>query len=168
HVHNLDVCNWAMQDKHPVKASGMGARTARPQGDPKDVGHIFDQFAIDYEYDNGVHMLSMCRQIPGCENSVSEAVAGSKGNCQVNTYTINGKRIAAGRGGVDPYVQEHTDLIEAIRNGKPLNELKTVAESTLTAIMGRMAAYTGKAVTWERGLNSQQDTFPQQPLTWDM
>jgi predicted dehydrogenase len=165
HVHNLDVCNWVMK-AHPVRAVGMGSRSARPQGDPNVVGHIFDNFAIDYEYGNGVHMLSMCRQIANCENSVSEAVMGSKGFCQVNAYTINGRRVA-GRRETNPYVQEHTDLIEAVRSGKPFNELKNVAESSLTAVMGRMSAYTGQAVSWEQALNSKQDTFPAN-LTWDM
>lgn len=168
HVHNLDVCNWIM-GTHPVRASGMGARINRPNtGNPNVDGNIFDQFAIDFEYENGTRMLSMCRQIAGCDNSVSEAAHGSKGFCQVNAYTINGKRIASRRAGnVNPYVQEHTDLIESIRSGKPINELKTVAESTLTAIMGRMAGYTGKPVTWAQALASKQETMPPN-LSWDM
>jgi predicted dehydrogenase len=174
HVHNLDVCNWAMGGKHPVRCVGMGSRIGhhpgRPDGKPEEAGHIFDNFAIDYEYEGGVHMLSMCRQIPGTVADISEAIAGSKGFCQVNTYSIRdlsnkqtwrfpGKDNA-------PYVQEHTDLIESIRKGAPINELKNVAESSLTAIMGRMSAYTGKAVTWDQALNSKDDTFPKS-LTWD-
>ena len=172
HVHNLDVCNWAI-GKHPARVFGVGSRSARPQGDPNEVGNIFDQFALDFEYDNGVHMFSMCRQIANCDNNfpgiggASEAVVGSKGMCQVDRYSINGKRVAAGRGEVNPYVQEHTDLINSIRGGKPINELKNVAESTLTAIMGRMAAYTGKVVTWEKALNSSEDTMPPK-VAWDM
>src|SRR5262249_39762818 len=136
------------------------------------VGHIFDNFAIDYEYPGGVHMLSMCRHIPGTDGNlrgiqgVSEAVVGTKGTCQVDAYTINGKP-AAKRGGTDPYVQEHTDLIQSIRAGKPINELKNVAESSLTAVMGRMSAYTGKSVTWDQALNSKEDTFPAK-LDWNM
>jgi hypothetical protein len=86
--------------------------------------------------------------IPGCENNVSEALIGSKGFCQVNKYTITGEESwrLEGKGNL-PYVQEHTDLIASIREDKPINELKNVAESTLTAIIGRMAAYTGQAVT---------------------
>src|SRR5262249_12978750 len=142
HVHNLDVCNWAMKGAHPVRAVGMGGQVARRACDPCEVGHILDNFAIDFEYEGGVPMLSMCRQITGCDNNVSEALAGTKGFCQVNAYPINGKPVAK-RGGTDPYVQEHTDLIASIRAGKPSNELKNVAESTQTAILGRMAAYTG-------------------------
>jgi predicted dehydrogenase len=167
-VHNLDVCNWAV-GKHPVKAVGMGSRIARPVGNPREVGNIFDNFAIDFEYDNGVHMLSMCRQIRGCESNVSEALVGTKGTSRPDQYSVNGQRVAIkGRGRtVDPYVQEHTDLIECIRTGKPINELKTVAESTLTAILGREAAYTGKLVTWDQVLHSKEDTMPER-LSWEM
>ena len=169
HVHNLDVVNWAL-NAHPVRAVGMGGRAARPSGDPAEVGNIFDFFAVDYQYPRGVHVLSQCRQIDHCENSVSEALAGTKGMCQCNAYTINGTRMITreqDEASIDPYVQEHTDLIESIRSGKPYNELKNVAESTLTAIMGRMSAYTGKAVSWEQALHSKADTMPEK-LSWDM
>jgi predicted dehydrogenase len=172
HVHNLDVCNWAI-GKHPARAVGTGSRIARPTGDPKDVGHIFDNFAIDFEYDNGVHMFSMCRQINGTDHNISEAVVGSKGTCLTAdhyTFTLNGKKLYTRQeieGYANPYVQEHTDLIASIRGDKPLNELKTVAESTLTAILGRMAAYTGKPVTWEQALNSKDNTMPEK-LSWNM
>lgn len=157
HVHNLDVANWALGG-HPVRAVGMGGRQVR--NEPVH-GHIYDHFAVDYEYENGVHVMSMCRQIAGCEKNVSEALTGSKGFCQVNRYTITGGKTWRFPGKDNrPYVQEHTDLIESIRAGKPNNELKNVAEATLTAIMGRMAAYTGKAVTWEQALNSKEDLMP--------
>src|SRR5262249_48837378 len=139
--------------------------------------NIYNFFTVEYEYPGGVHMLSMCRQIGNCDGNfpgvsgVSEALVGTKGTCQADTYTINGKQIMTrreDRASADPYVQEHADLIESIRAGKPINELKTVAESTLTAIMGRMSAYTGKAVTWEKALNSQEDTMPATQLSWDM
>ncbi|HTU17772.1 MAG TPA: Gfo/Idh/MocA family oxidoreductase [Gemmataceae bacterium] len=161
HIHNLDVMNWAL-GTHPESAVGMGFRT---RTDPR-YGHIFDFFAIDYKFPKDVHTLSMCRQISNCANEVGEHLVGTKGMCHVNAYTINGKRVTRERGN-NPYVQEHTDLIESIRSGKPLNELKRVAESTLTAIMGRMSAYTGKEVSWEQALNSQEDTMPKD-LTMDM
>ncbi|MFO0810634.1 MAG: Gfo/Idh/MocA family oxidoreductase [Gemmataceae bacterium] len=172
HIHNLDVANWVMQGP-PIRCDGIGSRTpgnpSRPAGDPKDVGHIFDNFSIDYEYPGGVHMYSSCRHIPNTTNNVSEAVVGTNGVCQVDKYTIRGRRIVgreADRRATDPYVQEHTDLIAAVRETKPINELKQVAESTLTAIMGRMAAYTGRPVTWDFAMNSKLDTFPKN-LTWD-
>jgi predicted dehydrogenase len=170
HVHNLDVCNWGLGG-HPVRAVGMGSRSNRPQGDPSVVGQIFDHFAVDYEYPKGVHVMSMCRQIAGTEENVSECLVGTKGTFDsYRGMRLNGKPIqrrAQGEKAVSPYVQEHTDLIECIRTGKPINELKTVAESTLTAILGRMTTYTGKAVTWEQALNSKEDTMPPQ-LSWDM
>jgi predicted dehydrogenase len=165
HVHNIDVINWAFKS-HPVSAVGMGYRT---RTDP-DYGHIYDFFAIDFEYPGGVHVLSMCRQISGCANSISEALVGTKGTSQPNAYSINGKRVltrAQDLAATDPYVQEHTDLIESIRKGEPLNELKTVAESTLSAIMGRMSAYTGKQVSWDRALNTAENLMPEK-LDWDM
>jgi len=161
HVHNLDVMNWAI-GTHPQSAVGMGYRT---RTDPR-YGHIYDFFAIDYKFPKGVHTLSMCRQISNCANEVGEHLVGTKGMCHVNAYSINGKRVTSGRG-TNAYVQEHTDLIESIRSQKPINELKQVAESTLTAIMGRMSAYTGKEVSWEQALNSQEDTMPKD-LSMDM
>jgi predicted dehydrogenase len=162
HVHNIDVVNWAMQ-AHPVRAVGMGGRQVRTG---PEYGHIFDHFAIDYEYANGARLMSMCRQIEGCEKNVSEALVGDKGACQTEAdkgkYEISGAR--AWRFTAEdsrPYVQEHTDFIASIRAGKPLNELKTVAESTLTAIMGRMSTYTGKAVTWDQALSSQDALVPE-------
>ncbi len=163
HVHNLDVVNWA-KEAHPVRAVGLGGRQQRTG---PEYGHIFDHFAIDYEYADGMHLMSMCRQIPGCANSVSEALTGKKGFCQVNEYSITGMKNWKYAGDkINPYVQEHTDLIAGIRSGKTLNELKTLAESTLTAIMGRMSAYSGKAVTWEQAMNSGQKLGPEK-LAWD-
>ncbi len=162
HIHNLDVANWAV-GAHPIRAVGMGGRQVRTG---PEYGNIYDHFAIDYEYENGARMMSMCRQIPGCENSVSEALTGTKGFCQANKYIITGDKTwqYSGKNNL-PYVQEHTDLIAAIRAGKPYNELKDCAESTLTAIMGRMAAYTGQAVTWDQALNSEENLMPTK-LEW--
>ncbi len=169
HVHNLDVINWALK-AHPVRCVGMGFRT---RTNP-DYGHIYDFFSVDYEYPNGVHVLSTCRQISNCGPSdVSEALVGTKGQCQVNEYRINGQQVAQRSRGRrraegDPYVQEHTDLIESIRSGQPLNELKNVAESTLTAIMGRMSAYTGQPVTWDFVLNKSKEELMPPSLDWNM
>jgi predicted dehydrogenase len=166
HVHNLDVCNWAM-GAHPVKAVGMGGRQELPHGNPDVNGNIFDHFAIDYAYPNGVHMMSMCRQIDGCESSISEALVGTRGTSITDDgarhYEIKGQKPYKFTRGTDnrPYEQEHTDLINSIRSGKPLNELKQVAESTMTAILGRMSAYTGKALTWQDALASEQSLMPE-------
>jgi predicted dehydrogenase len=148
HVHNLDVINWAI-GSHPVKCSGMGGRQVRTA---PEYGNIFDHFAIEYEYPNGARVMSMCRQTSGCSNNVSERVIGTKGS----TYTDGANGYIQGVNAFkyenespNPYVQEHTDLIKSIRDGKPLNEGKRVAESTLTAIMGRMSAYTGRSLSWD-------------------
>jgi myo-inositol 2-dehydrogenase / D-chiro-inositol 1-dehydrogenase len=161
HVHNLDVSNWVM-GTHPAKAVGMGGRSYRNYGDggPEVVGHIWDHFAIEYTYPKGVPMYSYCTHIPGIKTDISETVYGSKGSSAVNAYRINGKKAYDGNA-VGPYVQEHIDLIQSIKAGKPLNELRAVTESTLTAIMGRMAAYSGKVVTWDDALNSQVSTMPE-------
>jgi predicted dehydrogenase len=159
HVHNLDVVNWAL-GSHPLRAHGMGGRQVRVG---PECGHIFDHFAIDYEYPDEARVLSMCRQIDGCEGNVSEALVGERGRCQVDKYQITGARSWRFDGADSaPYVQEHTDFIASLRAGSPLNELKNVTESTLTAIMGRMSAYTGKPVTWEEALNSTEELMPPQ------
>jgi predicted dehydrogenase len=158
HVHNLDVINWAF-NAHPVSCVGMGGRQART--DPA-YGHIYDHFTIDYTYPNGVHAMSMCRQIDGTASNVSEHVVGTLGDSDPQG-TIRGKNAWRHEGrGTNPYVQEHTDLIASIRAGQPLNEGQRIAESTLTAVMGRMSAYTGQEVTWEQALNSKLDLMPQQ------
>jgi predicted dehydrogenase len=169
HVHNLDVANWVMKD-HPVKAWGMGGRQGghggRPNGELKDVGNIFDHFTVEFEYASGARMISQCRHIPGCWNSISETVYGTKGVSQVNAYRVN-KEVVGGRGEKDPYTQEHTDLIESIRAGTPLNELKNVVESTATAIMARTAGYIGGEVTWEAIVGSKTDLMDEANLKWD-
>jgi len=159
HIHNLDVINWVMNG-HPVKAVGMGGRAVRPggpNGDPNKYGQIWDHFAVEYEYKNGVKLFSYCRHIPG-DNDISETVYGSKGNCRVNAYVINKAQV--GDDDRNPYVQEHIDLLNSIRAGRPLNELKQVAESTFTAIFGRNAAYACKTLKWDDALAANEDTMP--------
>lgn len=163
HIHNIDVANWAI-GAHPVRANGVGGRQARTE-QPK-WGHIFDHFGVELEYPNGARVMSMCRQQTGTTPSVAEAFAGTKGFFSISdsgAATIRGAtewRRARSDADVSPYVQEHTDLVASIRAGKPLNELKQVAESTLTAILAREAAYTGQAITWEQMLQSDLDLSP--------
>ncbi len=152
HIHNIDVMNWAFGGP-PVRALGMGGRQVRT--DPA-CGHIFDHFAIEYEYPNGAIVQSMCRQIGGTKGRVGERLVGTRGKADPGRW-IKGPEVFRFRGKrPDPYVQEHADLIASIRAGEPLNEGRRVAESTLTAIMGRMSAYTGKEITWEFALESSQ------------
>ena len=157
HVHNLDVINWVMKG-HPEKAVGQGGRIGRKEGEPSEVGNIYDLFAIEYEYAGGVPVYSYCSHVPGTTQDVSETVYGTKGVCRVNAYQI-GKEKVFGKDPINPYVQEHKDLMASIRDGKPVDELTGVAESTLTAIMGRMAVYTGKVVTWKQALEGKS-TMP--------
>ncbi len=156
HVHNIDVINWVMQD-HPVKAVGMGGRQVRT--DPA-YGHIYDHFTVEFEYPNGARLMSMCRQIDGCVNNVSERVQGTKGVSNCNGMIKGVTNWAYEGEGNNPYDQEHSDLLKSIREGKPLNECRQVAESCLTAIMGRMSTYTGQEITWEQALNSKEDLTP--------
>jgi len=167
HVHNLDVANWVL-GQHPKRCVGMGGRV-RPCNDPNVDGHIFDHFAIEYEYDNGLIVQSYCRQIDNCNpGNISEVFIGTKGVCRMEDgqWYINGQECAKDSP-VNRYEQEHIDLVASIRAGKPLNELKNVAESTMTAIMGRMSAYTGRGLTWEQALKSKEDTMPAE-LSFDM
>lgn len=152
HVHNLDVINWAMK-AHPVKALALGGRQARPG---PNYGHIYDHFAVEYEYENGARMFSQCRQMNGCEGKVEEAVVGTKGtsNCRDWIRPKEGQLWRYREPSPNPYQQEHQDLIDSIRAGQPLNEAQAIAESTLTGIMGRESAYTGQSVQWDQALNS--------------
>jgi myo-inositol 2-dehydrogenase / D-chiro-inositol 1-dehydrogenase len=163
HLHNLDVCNWIMND-HPIKAYGQGGRQALGSKS----GHIYDHFAVEYEYKNGARLFSQCRQITGADGKVSEAVVGSKGVCNnVGDGFIEGATPFKYEGvRIDPYVVEHTDLIAAIRGTAPyVNEATTVAHSTLTAIMGRESAYTGETIMWDEAMGWQTSLEPKK-LEW--
>jgi predicted dehydrogenase len=160
HVHNLDVCNWIMND-HPVKCWGMGAR--QQLGDKS--GEIWDNFGIEYEYANGVRLYSYCGQIKRSWSSVSEAAHGTNGysNPGGNIHSRSGKILYRFREKeLNPYVQEHVDLINAIQNDTELNEAKHVTDSTLTAIMGREAAYSGAGLDWDTVLNGKFIYGPEQ------
>jgi len=152
HVHNIDVMNWAF-GATPVKVVGMGGRQVRTA---PEYGNIFDHFAIEFEYPNGARVMSMCRQIEGCADRVEERIEGTKGSA-MGYGEISGPNAWKFEGDEpNPYVVEHTDLIASIRAGKPLNEGKRVAESTLCAIIGRMSAYTGRAISWDWAMNASK------------
>lgn len=159
HIHNMDVCNWAMKG-HPVKATSLGGRQVRTDA---AYGHIFDHFATEYEYANGVKMVSMCRQIDGTASRVSEHLVGTRGSSNGNTV-IRGENAWRWEGErPNPYMLEHRNLIKSIRDGNVINEGVQVAESTMTAIMGRMSAYTGQEVTWEQAMASTESLVPAKP-----
>lgn len=160
HVHNLDIINWVM-NAHPVKALALGGRQARPN---QNYGHIYDHFAVEFEYPNGARMFSQCRQMNGCEGKVEEAVVGTRGtsNCKDWIRAANKDLLFRFRDrDVNPYQQEHLDLIASIRAGEPLNEARAIAESTLTGIMGRESAYSGRSVEWDQILNAPTRLGPE-------
>jgi len=158
HVHNLDIMNWGI-GTHPVQVIGMGGRQARTG---PEYGNIFDHFACEFEYPNGVRVASMCKQNAGAAYHVCERLVGTKGQMYTDqalgyikdlkgntTYTYEGPN-------ENPYYTEHRDLITSIREGKALNEAKNVAESTMCAVIGRMSAYTGRALKWDWAMNASK------------
>jgi predicted dehydrogenase len=160
HVHNLDVMNWVL-GAHPVKAvSGLGGRQTR-RGTRH--GHIFDHFAVEYEYPNGVTMFSQCRQINGCKNIVGEFVSGTSGtsNCADFIQPKDGESWRHRGPAISPYRQEHENLIASIRAGEPINEAQSIAESTMTAIIGREAVYSGQEVRWDKAMQSTKRLGPE-------
>jgi myo-inositol 2-dehydrogenase / D-chiro-inositol 1-dehydrogenase len=162
-IHNIDAINWALGG-HPVRAIATGGRQVRTA---PEYGQIYDHFAVSYEYPDAVFCAAMCRQQNGTDKKVANEFTGTTGEAFVlPTYYITGANPWKYEGDPnDMYVQEHTDLIASIRSGQPLNELKQVAESSLTAIMGRMSAYTGKTVEWDEALNSPESLMPDE-LKW--
>jgi predicted dehydrogenase len=151
HLHNLDVMNWFM-GTHPVECVASGGVAWRPK--EEIYGNIYDHICSDYVYPNGAHMSSRCRQYDkkNCFHNISEAIVGTKGrsNCR-----------DMGGTGINPYVQEHIDMVNSILGTGPyINEGQAVAESTMTAVMGRESAYSGQKLTWDMMMNSQLDRMP--------
>ena len=167
HVHNIDVINWFV-GRHPERAIGYGGRHRRVTGDQ------YDFFSVDFDYGNGLSSHSMCRQIDGCANGTGEVIVGTEGytNCQNTIWNPDGSvkwkfEYPEDENGnptntiaIPPYVQEHMHLVWAIRTGNYVNEAEQTAVSTLTAIMGRTAAYTGRLITWEEILKSDMNLGP--------
>jgi predicted dehydrogenase len=184
HVHNLDIANWVMSAAlkktgenwaHPVKANGMGALWHRGYGDfiktkkGANKGQIYDAHYVEFTYENGVTLISQCRHQPNCWNSVSEHFH--------STQSPNGGNNLAGRGVAgagagpkmkdgNPYVQEHIDLLTAMKDNQPINEAYYGAVSSMTAVFGRMATYSGVEVKWDDAIKTGPDSFPAN-LAWD-
>lgn len=159
HVHNIDIANWYI-GRLPLTANGFGGRVKRQTGDQ------YDFFSVDFDYGEGCHVHSMCRQIEGCYSRVGEVFQGTKGSCEGKVKSTAGLDIKvpqfmAGNG----QVLEHYDLLESIMNGKPLNEAENVATSTMTAIMGRMAAYTGQVIRWSDLMSDNKSKYYNLTLT---
>jgi len=146
HVHNIDVSNW-VKDAHPVEANGMGGRQVRTGNEH---GQIYDHHFIEFTYPDGTKMYSQCRHIRNCWNQVSETIVGTEG------------QMGPGGGGPNPYNQEHIDLIAAIRQDEARNEGWYGATSSFTAVLGRMATYSGKVIKWDEAVEKGPDIMPEQ------
>jgi len=167
HVHDLDVGNWIMRG-HPVRAQGMGGRQVRIG---KDYGEIFDHHAVEFEYADGTRMYSYCRHIPNCWGSFSQHAYGPKGSVSIEghgtaTINIRGQAPVKIKRGPDGHQIEWDDLMAALQAGQPYNEVLPSTDSTMTAILGRMATYSGKVVEWDAALQSTIDLTPER-LAWD-
>jgi myo-inositol 2-dehydrogenase/D-chiro-inositol 1-dehydrogenase len=165
HIHNIDVINW-FKGAPPVEAVAMGGRQVRTD---KKFGEIYDHHAVEFKYADGMVLSSYCRHQPGTVSDVSEHLIGTKGRAtEGKLFDLKGNSIwrHKGEGDKDPYFVEHDVLFDCIANNKPVNDAEWGAKSTLTAIMGRMASYSGKRVKWEDALNSEVNLMPDK-YTWD-
>lgn len=172
HIHSLDKMAWAMRDQYPATASGTGGRQVRVE---PQFGHIFDHHAVTFEYGNGVKCFSYTRQQAGCNNDVTDHIIGTQGVCHIvpaqNRYEIVGRNawryptLQARRDNM--YQNEHNELFASIRSGTPINNGDFMSKSSLMAIMGRMATYTGQVIAWEQALNSREDLTPAR-YDWDL
>lgn len=152
HIHNLDVINWVKRG-HPISARGNGGCETRKG---PDYGEIFDHHVVEFTYEDGSVCFSQCRHQLGCWNDVSEHAIGTKGVANLGRYTITGPNAWRFQGGgKDAYQQEHDDLFDAIRNDKPYNEAVYGADSSMTSVLGRMATYSGKEISWDAAMKSE-------------
>ncbi len=166
HIHNIDVANWFIGDL-PVSAQGMGGREVRKG---PEHGHIFDHHFVEFTYPDGQIVASQCRHQRGCMNRVEEVFQGTRGNVHVHSgnYGVitsdKGKSLYNhdGENDIDPYQQEHNELFTAIKKGEyRYNDVELSANSTMTAILGRMATYSGQVITWEEAMASDIDLVPE-------
>jgi predicted dehydrogenase len=157
-IHELDNVAWALKDETPVKISATGGRQTRTGA---EYGHIFDHFAVAYEYADGKKVFAQARQAPGCSNENSVVAHGTKGMCDLRRYSITGEnpwRLKPRR--TVMHQLEHDAMYAALRKGEIINNGEYMAKSSLLGIAGRMAAYTGKTITWEQAMNSQERLGP--------
>ncbi|PST81929.1 dehydrogenase [Pedobacter yulinensis] len=171
HVHNIDIANW-VKNAYPVSIQGTGSRAWRTG---KDYGEIYDNHAVELTYADGAVIYSQCRHFEGISNRVDETFQGTKGRVYLSAgnksvlWDNNGKEIYnhPGKGNPNPYQTEHDELFAAISSGEyKFNDAERAAKSTLTAIIGRYATYSGKVITWDEALNSNQVLAPDK-FTWD-
>ncbi|MDX2036353.1 MAG: Gfo/Idh/MocA family oxidoreductase [Isosphaeraceae bacterium] len=164
-VHGIDTMAWALGDQPPLKCWGSGGRQVRTE---ERYGNIWDHFSLVYEYPNDVRGYHQCRHWRGAEQRVKDYVLGSKGMCDVfgnrisgeNKWRYRGVEDEASRRRNNMYQNEHDEMYAALRAGKPINNGDKAATSSLLAIMGRMAAYTGQVVTWDEAMQSTEQLVP--------
>jgi len=162
HLHNMDILNWAIGSP-PVQCLAVGGRQARTG---PEFGNIYDHFAAEYLYPNGIRVMSMCSQIEGSTPRVGERVVCAKGSTCTNRAEgyiedTKGNKVYRYEDNIHSgEVAQCANLIKSIREGKPINECKRLAESTMTVILGRMSAYTGRAISWKWALKSKLDLSP--------
>ena len=163
-VHSVDKVGWAMKDKPPLSCVAVGGRQI-----PNHSGNIFDHFEINYLYDEGVRGYLGCRQQRGCHNENNDYLIGTEGRAEIagGRCVIHNKKGRWDYRGPQPnmYQIEHDEMYLAIRKGEPINDGKRMCTSTMMALMGRMAAYTGRQVSWDMAMNSKEDRFPKD-LNW--
>jgi len=166
HIHNIDVFNWAKQG-YPVRAQGLGGRQVRTG---KEYGEIFDHHFVEFHYEDGAILNSQCRHIKGCMNRVSETIVGTEGIAESQGIIADHKKNVSYRhrekDDPNPYQVEHDEMFQAIREGKVINDLENGAKSTMAAILGRYATYSGQVVTWDEALNSSIQLMPA-TVDWD-
>ena len=170
HIHNLDVANWFLGE-HPVTAQGMGGREVRKG---IDHGEIFDHHYVEFKYPSGAVIHSQCRHQPGTVRNVNELLVGTKGvvnlsgNGVVKINDHNGNLLHKynPKNDLSPYQIEHNKLFKSIRSKRQIDDTEIGAIATMTAIMGRMATYSGKLIEWKNALNADQKLVPEN-IDWD-
>lgn len=161
HIHSLDKALWLNGDQPPARCVGLGGRQVRTD---EKFGDAYDHFAVCYEWDTGVKTFAYTRQMTGCKNNVEDYVLGTKGNAQLLKHAVNGEGEPWKYTGAKPsmYDVEHKELFAGIRSGNHINNGEYMSYSTLMAIMGRMACYTGEEIELDKALNSKQDLTPKE------
>lgn len=170
HIHNIDIANWFIGE-YPVSAQGMGGRVVRTG---KEYGEIFDHHFVEFTYPSGAVVASQCRHQPNTMQKVGETFQGTKGTVIMNDagtakiLGLDGKELhtISNSEGHNPYQEEHNRLFASIRNNETINNGEYGAKSTMTAILGRMATYSGKIVTWDEALKSELSLVPEN-ISWD-
>ena len=170
-IHSVDKMLWAFNDATPIRAWSVAGRQQRVE---PEFGHVFDHFAVAYEFEGGRLGTIFCRQQQGAYSHSGERVLGTKGTGEIVAFKsqritgLDGTEWKYAGEKPDMYQVEHNEFFASLRAGQPLNLGEQLAHSTMVGILGRMAGYTGQAVTWEDAVNAKEDLRPTEPLDWKM